>query len=230
MMHFPLQPGDAASDANIATRAHVRQVTIFFCALVMVIFTLGMWDSWDKATGFALFLLCVFAIPPTLLIGVVILIVRGGRIARRMASWRHGLTFCAAPPALAAALIFVSPSVASAGRRAGCLSQLLINGAKYRAIIAQAQGRKTDPGYRTDLGITYEVDPGPPVRVAFNPGGMLDNWTAILYDPSGLVMQANGFDRKTGKFAAPDGVTQLFGGDLIGCDPLWGDYYSCSFT
>ena len=147
-----------------------------------------------------------------------------------MASWRHWLAFYGAPPALATALVFASPSVLSAGRRAGDLSQLLINGAKYRAIIGQARMQQNDSGYLTDHGITYLIDSGPPVRVAFNPGGLLDNWTAILYDPSGLVMQANGFDRKTGRVAAPDGVTKVFGGDLIGCDPLWGDYYRCSFT
>jgi hypothetical protein len=59
---------------------------------------------------------------------------------------------------------------------------------------------------------------------------MLDNWSGIIYDRTGDVMLAKGFDSTTGKFYAPDKVTKLFGGDLVGWRRLWGSYYSCSFT
>jgi hypothetical protein len=78
-------------------------------------------------------------------------------------------------------------------------------------------------------GIIYNVDLGPPVRVAFHPEGMLDNWSGIIFDPTGEVMQADGFDAR-GNFVAPERITKLFGGDLVGCRHLWRDYYRCSFT
>lgn len=78
-------------------------------------------------------------------------------------------------------------------------------------------------------GVGLNVDRGPPLRVAFNPEGMLDNWSGIVFDPTGEVMQADGFDA-SGRFRAPDRITKLFGGDLVSCRRLWGDYYDCSFT
>ena len=42
-------------------------------------------------------------------------------------------------------------------------------------------------------------------------------------------MLADGFDEQ-GRFHAPDRITKIFGGDLVSCRWLWGDYYTCSFT
>ncbi|MEA3038187.1 MAG: hypothetical protein QOE79_700 [Sphingomonadales bacterium] len=68
------------------------------------------------------------------------------------------------------------------------------------------------------------------MRVAFDPEGIFDNWDGIVFDPTGEVMSARGFDPVTGKFAAPDKITKLFGGDLLGCSRLSGAYYACAFT
>ncbi len=59
---------------------------------------------------------------------------------------------------------------------------------------------------------------------------MLDNWSGIIYDPTGDVMLARGFDPVSGRFHAPDRITKLFEGDLVECRHLWSSYYSCSFT
>jgi hypothetical protein len=61
-----------------------------------------------------------------------------------------------------------------------------------------------------------EVDQGPPVRVAFVWGGILDNWQGIVYDPTGVVLTEKGH--------------LLFGGDLIHARHLWKDWYYCAFT
>jgi hypothetical protein len=61
-----------------------------------------------------------------------------------------------------------------------------------------------------------------------NPG-FLDNWSGIVFDPTGAVMQADGWDA-AGKFRAPDAITKLFGGDIVSCSHILGDYYRCSFT
>lgn len=58
---------------------------------------------------------------------------------------------------------------------------------------------------------------------------MLNNWSAIVFDPTGKVTLADGFD-EDGNFSAPARITKLFGGDLVSCRSLWGDYYKCSFT
>lgn len=60
----------------------------------------------------------------------------------------------------------------------------------------------------------YLVDPGPPPRVSFAWGGMLDNWCGVVHDPSGRVLK-HGFD--------PGGVT-------LHVEHLWGNWYFCSFT
>jgi hypothetical protein len=110
------------------------------------------------------------------------------------------------------------------------MSRLLANYGHYQSIIAKIQNSPNPYWYEEDGGITYSVDLGPPIRVAFNPAGFLDNWSGIIYDPTGVVMQARGFDAVTGKFAAPDEITKLFDGDLVSCRHLWGSYYDCSFT
>jgi hypothetical protein len=58
------------------------------------------------------------------------------------------------------------------------------------------------------------------VRVAFvEPGGILGNWSAIVYDPSDLV----------GKLDSPE-ARKCFGGDLIDVTSLGGHWYRCVFT
>ena len=80
------------------------------------------------------------------------------------------------------------------------------------------------------LGLDAIVDAGPPVRIAFMTSpGFLDNWSGIVFDPTGKVMLADGWDA-SGKFRAPEAITKLFDGDLVSCRHLWGDYYRCSFT
>jgi len=102
---------------------------------------------------------------------------------------------------------------------------------RYALIIAKARKAHQAEWYAEDAaGVTYSVDMGPPVRVAFEPAGMLDNWSAIIYDPTGEMLLADGFDPETGKFRAPDSITKVFGGDLVSCKRLWGDYLTCSFT
>jgi hypothetical protein len=58
-----------------------------------------------------------------------------------------------------------------------------------------------------------------------HPEGILDNWSAIVFDPTHDVMLARGFD-KDGKFSAPERVTKLFDGDLVGCQRLLGQLFS----
>lgn len=68
-----------------------------------------------------------------------------------------------------------------------------------------------------------KVEPGPPLRVAFTWGGLLDNWTGIVHDPGGGVLAANEPNR-------PGDIVLLFGGCLFRAKHMWGPWYYCSFT
>jgi hypothetical protein len=77
------------------------------------------------------------------------------------------------------------------------------------------------------------IEPGPPLRVAFvQPGGLLDNWEAIVYDPTGEVLKARQIKPDLSNMNDPalQSVVRLFGGDLIRARPLGGHWYWCSFT
>lgn len=45
-----------------------------------------------------------------------------------------------------------------------------------------------------------------------------------------LAAHLDDFDPQTGEFRAAPHITEIFHGDLVGCNRLWGDYYGCSFT
>lgn len=80
--------------------------------------------------------------------------------------------------------------------------------------------------------IDFYVDSGPPLRAAFlQPGGILDNWEGVVYDPTNAVATATGWrDRRPGEFTAAPNVLKLFGGDLVRCVHVDGPFYRCWFT
>lgn len=101
---------------------------------------------------------------------------------------------------------------------------------EYEAVIAQVNASSTCQPLLSDKFKTT-VDCASPRRVAFPmPGGIIDNWVGIVYDPTGLVMQANQVpmaDLKDPKYAY---VVGLFGGDMTFARHLFGPWYVCSFT
>ncbi len=135
-----------------------------------------------------------------------------------------------AAPALLVCTLALALPFSAAGSFAGSLSRLLVNRGHYEAIIKKVELDPKPVWFEEYGNVTYSVDVGPPVRVAFNPEGMLDNWSGIIYDRTGDVMIARGFDPRSGRFFAPDRITMLFNGDLVSCRHLWGEYYDCSFT
>jgi hypothetical protein len=76
------------------------------------------------------------------------------------------------------------------------------------------------------------VELGPPLRVAFSEGGLLDNWHGIVYDPTALVLKANLLKRDYSNRHDPamKEVQGLFGGMMIRAVPLGGPWYRCYFT
>lgn len=62
-----------------------------------------------------------------------------------------------------------------------------------------------------------QLETAPHPMLAFSWGGLLDNWSGIVYDPAEEVSDAERFKK-------------IFGGDLLSCRPLRGGYFFCSFT
>ena len=77
-----------------------------------------------------------------------------------------------------------------------------------------------------------EIEPGPPRRIAFSWGGIIDNWSGIVYDPSGEVLKAQQFKDDWSNWDDPElsAIKSLFGGDLRNARHLWGPWYYCFFT
>lgn len=61
---------------------------------------------------------------------------------------------------------------------------------------------------------------------------ILDNWCGVVYDPSGLMLDACRSRTGPSDLGGPalQEAKMLFGGVLCGCEPLGGDWYFCSFT
>ena len=132
------------------------------------------------------------------LVGVSAVAVARGRARKRTV----GSTICLL---LIAAIFWATPY----GYLLGASFRLLRLESEYEQEIAdiQAAGALDDPF----------VEPGPPIRVAFSWGGMLDNWVGIVHDPSHTAG-----DLDESQF--------WFGGIMRRAQPLWGDWYICWFT
>lgn len=80
--------------------------------------------------------------------------------------------------------------------------------------------RQVNAGFVPSCAAAKDCDfeEGPPARLAFSWGGILDNWVGVVYDPEDDVA------------SHPERHKKIFGGDLVGCRAIKGHYYLCSFT
>lgn len=213
---------------------YLKRLTQFFSLFVAGPFAVGFIAAWTAGLGLLLFVIGLPLLLAALVVAGLLFMVRGVKLAQQATATRERVIAALATPAMMLCALALAWPALGAGSYLGTSSRLIINRGHYEAIIAKAKMGQRSPSNTTafeeDAGVEYIVDDGPPVRVAFNPAGLLDNWDGIIFDPTGDVTLANGFDPVTGKFAAPDRVTKLFGGDLVACRHLWGDYYDCSFT
>lgn len=211
----------------------IRAAAKFHLILAGVLFALGFIFAWSAA---AAFIFLIFGVPILLLVflvGGLLLTIRGVRRARAEHQIGRSRTITAlAAPAMLVVFVVAALPVLGAGAWTGQASRLLLNREPYQAIIEKVRrGERSgrQGAFEQHDGIKYVVDRGPPVRIAFNPEGLLDNWSGIVFDPTGDVMLADGW-ATGGRLRAPDRVTRLFGGDLVRCRRLWADFYVCSFT
>ncbi|MEH3159689.1 MAG: hypothetical protein PGN08_12625 [Sphingomonas taxi] len=211
---------------------HIRWCSCLFVAALIAAFTFGLVTVWSAVLTMFLLLLAVPAWLILVIAGGGILSWHGLKDGARLHGGQRIATMLAAP-LLAVATLALAVPAHFVGTHVGWLSKLAVNYWHYGAIVRDAEIRVArgarDCCTSPDGELVY-IDPGPPVRAAFDPQGLLDNWSGIVFDPSGDVMLAKGFNPITGTFAAPERITKLFGGDLVGCRPLVGHYYVCSFT
>jgi len=110
--------------------------------------------------------------------------------------------------------------------------RFLWNLPSYQNVVAEVERLRRYPGTQAYEGHDCIVDPGPPLRVAFVWGGIIDNWVGIVYDPTGEVLKANEFRADWSNWDDPRlaPVKGLFGGDLRSTRHLFGPWYYCTFT
>lgn len=166
----------------------------------------------------------------TVLFGIIAT-VAGLRLAFRSKSdrrraWIAGAT---APLALLCVVGLALPAI-WAGDAATDWFRLFYNRSAYERIIADEQSSSDNRDHLTANGIEYRVDRGPPIRIAFHPDGFLDNWSGIVFDPTRRVASAQGWGKFAGDYAVDPDLKSLFGGDLVSCTHMKGDYFRCSFT
>ncbi len=147
--------------------------------------------------------------------------------------WRRSLAAGLGVPAILVGALLLSIPTLKLGNQLHIWTIVTVGRSWLDGIVAEAQNAPGPAeGYASsrDGFIPYIVDQGPPIRVVFesNPG-FLDNWSGIVFDPTGKVMQARGWDA-AGKFYADAEVTELFRGDIVSCRHLRAEYYYCSFT
>lgn len=167
-----------------------------------------------------LFIFAVFVYGAFALAGIVVFAtltwMHFGAIRQRWA-------LIAAMPASAIVLVMSFPWLASLGDDALLRHQFENNATCYEAIVAAAEFAD-QPAPPPCGGIAYQIDPGPPPRVAFAVGGFLDNWHAFVFDPSDRI------DKLDWNDPSQASLRKLFGGDLVACRRLRGHFFHCGFT
>jgi hypothetical protein len=133
---------------------------------------------------------------------------------------------------IAVAIVAFDP-LSVAASKLGVQLRLLAYKSDYERIIAAVRSgdlRGSGPfNAGTFDGIDFMVENEPSLRIAFPVDGLVDNWWAYVYDPSGAIAAAQGFT-PTHAFSAPPEIRGLFGGDLVSCIPIGDDFFSCGFT
>lgn len=208
----------------------------FFAVMALAVFATGFLDSWGMPLMAGLVALGLIAL--LLLIGATAFTVLGFRAAcrRKTAPILLRLALALAPPLLFAGLALAARPLLDAGDRFGVAARLAQDEARFATIIARVkeeQPAASDGTQRTEDGISFLVDRGPPLRVAFHPRGILDSWTGIVFDPTrALSNYVSQGPRRPGARSAitPDDLSGLFGGDLVGCRHLRDDFFLCRFT
>lgn len=124
-------------------------------------------------------------------------------------------------PALGIVVVIILLWGLHLGPRIGTAARLWRLEDDYLEIVSNIRDNPDAP--LPDSGHAVRIDPGPPLRIAFSWGGLLDNWAGVVHDPDGGVLAVN--DPES---ASPTRL--IFGGTLYHARHLWGPWYFCAFT
>lgn len=207
---------------------HIRRALYLFATLAVLAFVIEFISAWSSNLILSFFGGLLFL--ALALIGGLFFLYSSLKDAWHSRSIVGRLIILLTVPLLPYVAVVSALQMSSAGEFCGTWTKLMINRSQYEAIITNESQSLHASRQRNDVSISYRVDSGPPVRIAFNPDGIGDNWSGIVYDPTGEVMLAKGFDREGERLRTPFHILKLFGGDLVACRHIWGDYYRCSFT
>ena len=214
---------------DTALARHLRLIFVVLLATIAIAALLGWFG---QADGAALFLVVGLGSMVALPVGGLVLLAMFAILARD--GWRLGsaradgsgwLVRGAAPLALVlaiASLVFIPP-VFSGLHRQHLLSENL-------PLFDDAMRRDATRITLTN-GEQIVASPENGGRYYFSLGGLADNHQGFVHDPTGQVAQARGWaDGEAGRFTAPEEVRRLFGGDMLECEPVSGDWFYCTFT
>jgi hypothetical protein len=167
-------------------------------------------------------------------LGVVLAGLSAVGAARHRPSRRLGVAAAMFVLATIAGSRAFGPSLVRFGDRTRFRRQFARDLPLYRAIVADLERRKDAPsGQVVSQTIRYIVEPGPPLRVAFPlPGGILDNWEGVVYDPSDEVLIAGEIRPDLSNWNEPRfrAIRMWFGGELRYAERVTGHFYRCWFT
>jgi hypothetical protein len=182
--------------------------------------------SWPVENPFVAFWL----LPAALLLGLFGVVLAIGWLAW---AWPRGRAFRGLGMVGAVTTVLYLYYFTSLPGLAGIYVKFFLNLPRYeRTVAALEQDSGPRVRARHPEWHDVEVDAGPPLRVAFNWGGMVDNWTGIVYDPTHEVLKAREFRSDWSNWDDPRlaKVKALFGGDLFRVRHLYGPWFICSFT
>lgn len=101
----------------------------------------------------------------------------------------------------------------------------------FERIVGLMEAGKLQPRrvgfWETYEGVDFIAGRGQPLRIAFPvPGGARGNVTLIVYDPTGRVVEASGWDDE-GFLRAPRDIRGLFFNDLVKCELIEAPLSEC---
>jgi hypothetical protein len=145
-------------------------------------------------------------------------------------NWKNRYRF----PILGLIIFFalVSTVLFQYGREYGRLIWFYSHKPRYEKILADIEKDPNKRSHSYYYGSWVMVEQGPPQIVAFQlPGGILDNYQAFVYDPSGHVGQLQKFNGEVNWIDPElDHLRAAFGGVMYYCEPLQESWYYCYFT
>lgn len=167
-----------------------------------------------------LFVFAFFVYGAFALAGIVMFVVL---VRMHFGAVRQRWLLIAALPASATVLVISFPWLATLGGDALLRHQFEKNAACYEAIVAAAEfADRPAPPRCSD--IAYQIDRGPPLRVAFPIGGFLDNWHAFVFDTCDRIGELDADETSQAS------LRKLFGGDLVACRRMRDRFFHCGFT